>query len=237
MRNYILPLLLATAPLYAGGDASQVAAAKADCAKGWTFGIEALYLRPYQSEGGYDTSDYDLGGRISIGYNFSDCLFTRASYFGYTTDTATDEELFMSTIGLDIGQTFNPSDVLTLSPYVGLGYVNIEEDFDDTEFEGLGLVLGIDATRELVNNLSLYATAKQTIAFGSTDYLNRTSPRNSTDNVAFVSQLGLGLQHDFTNIDANIRFGFEGQWWSGVSDDDSEDIGLAGLVLGANFRF
>jgi len=181
----------------------------------------------------YDDTEYDFGGRISLGYQFSDCLFTKATYFGYETDTDNNgDELSVSSIDLVIGQTFKPSDVLTLSPYVGLSYVTVEEDESDTEFDGLGVVLGIDVTRSLNNSFSLYATAKQTIAFGTTDDGN-----TDEDTVAFISQAGLGVQYDFSNIDANIRLGVEGQWWGGVSDDDSESFGLAGFVLGANFTF
>ena len=207
-------------------------APQADCEQGWTLSLEALYLSPYQSEGSYDESDNELGGRFSLGYQFSDCLFTKATYFGYSAETDSNDDLKVSYIDWVVGQHFNPSEALTLSPYVGLRYVNFEEDEGDIDFSGLGVVVGIDATRALANGFSLYGTAKQSIVFG-------TEEENDTDNVAFVSELGVGLQYDFafSGVDSNIRLGVEGQWWGGVSNDDSESAGLAGFVLGANFRF
>ena len=240
-------------------------APQADCDQGWTFGLEALYLKAYQSEGSYEDTEYDFGGRVSLGYQFSDCLFTKVTYFGYKTDVfensngngfSENDELEVSYLDWVVGQHFMPSDKLTLSPYVGLRWGTFEEtytekDFDyyeseSYEFSGLGIVVGVDATRALGSGFSLYGTAKQSILFGTTDYsyyenddgsIDRDS--DSTDNVVFVSELGLGLQYDhsFASFDANIRLGVEGQWWGGASNDDSESAGLGGFVLGANFRF
>ena len=275
MKNLTLSLLLTTAPLFAGVEAPIMAPPAPDCEAGWTFGLEALYLQPYQSDGEYDNPDYDFGGRASIGYDFNDCLFVKATYFGYSTDITpddnngyydnTDGSLDASYFDLVVGQHFKPSDKLTLSPYVGLRYAQYEEQstrvynnesYDyvsnyGSDFSGLGVVVGIDATRTLASGFSLYGTAKQSVVFGSSDNTNnayydygqgRTSTDydddNSDDRVLFISELGLGVQFDFNmgSAQGNIRAGVEGQWWSGLSDGGSENTGLAGFVLGANFK-
>ena len=237
-----------------------------DCQAGWTLGLEVLALRAYQSEGQYEEGSFDVGGRASLGYQFNDCLFVKATYFGYSSDVFDETdfnenetihdvgELKVSYLDLVVGQHFRPSEKLTLSPYVGLRWATFEENFRTTfsdgessdsessssEFSGLGIVVGIDGTRALANNFSLYGTAKQSVLFGSTDFNNlEREGDDDEDGVAFVSELGLGVQYDFNfgNVAANVRAGVEGQYWAGLSGDDSENTGLAGFVLGANFRF
>jgi len=256
-------------------------APQSDCEQGWTLSLEAMALRAYQSEGGYNEDNYDFGGRASLGYQFNDCLFTKMTYFGYSSDTLDDRgeffrdqgDLSVSYLDWVVGQHFKPSEKLTLSPYVGLRWATFEEGVDfindgdgfnryteNHDFSGLGVVVGIDATRSLGNNFSIYGTAKQSVVFGSSDNSFRDvvdgdlndSGSASDDRVVFISELGLGVQYDFafSNVAANIRLGVEGQYWAGLSGasgdgfdntdgqvGDSENVGLAGFVLGANFRF
>ncbi len=248
-------------------EAPMAPAPQSDCEAGWTLGLEALALRPFQSEGHYNQDSYDFAGRASVGYQFNDCLFTKVTYFGYSGDTFEDSgsffqesaELEVSYLDWVVGQHFKPSEKLTLSPYAGLRWATFEEDRreDDDgditttnrDFSGLGIVVGIDATRALGGSFSLYGTAKQSLVFGSSDNteFNDKELSNSLndDRVVSITELGLGVQYDFgfSGIAANIRAGVEGQYWAGLSDDiddtdgDSENVGLAGFVIGANFRF
>ncbi len=271
---------MTTAPVFAGVEAPIMAPPAPDCEAGWTFGLEALYLKAYQSEGRYDDADYEFGGRGSVGYDFNDCLFVKASYFGYEADVShfgedvqggsigEDADLKVSYLDLVVGEHFKPSEKLTLSPYVGLRWATFEEGTDfraidprgaelhqsqESDFSGLGVVVGIDATRALGSGFSLYGTAKQSIVFGTTDHNFSQSSSGavtdkslsldrgdfSDDRVLYITELGLGGQYDFHfgSVAGNIRAGVEGQWWAGLSDDSSENAGLAGFVLGANFKF
>lgn len=250
-------------------------APQSDCEQGWTLSLEAMALRPYQSDDAYNQDSYEFAGRISVGYQFNDCLFTKVTYFGYDQEVYTDNyndgdgyinnyntDLKVSYLDWVVGQHFKPSDKLTLSPFVGLRWGTFDDVkkhlYDDNgsgykytsgdEFSGLGVVVGIEGTRSLGNSFSLYGTAKQSVLFGSRDEIDRQSAfgdtnystyddTTSSDSVGFVSELGLGVQYDFTfsNVAANIRAGVEGQYWAGLSD--GANTGLAGFVLGANFRF
>lgn len=282
MKKYTLTLLLSTAPLFAGVSAPMSAPApQSDCAAGWTLGLEALALRTYASgegEGENSGGNYDFGGRASLGYQFSDCLFTKVTYFGYRSNNIygyNRDNLILGTVDngstdlevsyLDwvVGQHFKPSEKLTLSPYAGLRWGTFKlnssyhRDFGNDngydgkskdDFSGLGIVVGLDATRALANNFSLYGTAKQSILFGSDDYSNHSvgfgettdsnGPSFSDDVVVSVSELSLGVQYDYTfsNVAANVRLGVEAQYWTGANGGNN-DVGLAGFVLGANFRF
>ena len=240
-------------------------APQSDCAQGWTLGLEAMALRPFQSEGSYNQDDYDFAGRASVGYQFNDCLFAKVTYFGYSGDTYDKSGTFFHDQGdlevsyLDavVGQHFKPSEKLALSPYVGLRWATFNEGTNNlstgegvfrsnssNDFSGLGIVVGMDGTRALGASFSLYGTAKQSVVFGTNDFshntsTNGTSPTVSTDRVLSITELGLGVQYDFgfSGLAANVRAGVEGQYWAGLSSDDSENTGLAGFVLGANFRF
>ncbi len=145
MKNLTLSLLLTTAPLFAGVEAPIMAPPAPDCDSGFSLGLEALYLRAYQSEGDYTEGDYEFGGRGSLGYEFNDCLFVKATYFGYNADVYHNEgsegpysyeseaEVEVSYLDLVVGQHFKPSEKLTLSPYVGLRWATFEEKGKSTE--------------------------------------------------------------------------------------------------------
>ena len=274
MKKYTLTLLLTAAPLFAGTPAPVAPAPQYNSEQGFTLGLEPMALRPFQSSGNYDKSDYDFGYRGSLGYQFNDGLFLKATYFGYNTDTLdnspsllTHESAHMSVSYLDfvVGQTFKPTETFKLSPSIGLRWATFNEGYSRTTtgsgftavtqvpvttyshirnaFSGLGLVAGLDATRMLANNFSLYGTLKESAVFGNCDASNTPTSSNSysssTDRVLFISEMGLGVQYDFcfSNVTSNIRLGVEGQWWAGQSSNSSENTGLAGFVLGANFRF
>jgi len=285
MKKYTLTLLLTAAPLFAGTPAPVAPAPQYNSEQGWILGLEAMALRPYQSNGAYDNNSYDFAGRGTLGYQFADGLFIKGEYFGFGSDISStntltstsleqlDGRMSVSYIDLLVGQNFKPTETLKLSPYVGLRWGTFNEGHSDIttysrssnfapgtqingdslNFSGLGLVVGIDATRALGNSFSLYGTAKESVTFGtadtssvsafyplgSTTASSYSNPSSSTDRVLFVSEFGLGVQYDycFSNVAANIRLGVEGQWWAGASNWNSENAGLAGFVLGANFRF
>lgn len=287
MKSQILPLLLlSAAPLFAGEPAPMMTPAPApvagcDCLQGFTFGLEALVLRPYADVSDNEVDDFEFGFRGSLGYEFGDCLFAKLTGFGYSSDIiegngspgfnfAFDEqgEVDVAYVDLVIGQHFCPDDKLKLSPFVGLRWASVSADYRyrefgvldgvqtfgekySSDFDGLGIVIGIDATRSLGNSFSIYGTAKQSIVFGEGEFLSygwndedgyfRTGSDDS-DDVIFVTELGLGVQYDFafSNVAANVRAGVEAQWWtgtSGVSQGSGDDLGLAGFVFGANFVF
>ncbi len=281
MKLHALTLLLTSAPLFAGVSAPTSTAPQSDCVAGWTFGFDALALRPFQSEGLYTERGYDFAYRINAGYDFSDCFFTKMSYFHYDTTTVNenlivapetvptqfDGDMQAQSGDWVVGQHFRPSEQLVLSPYVGLRWAKFEENSNDTtlsvtetlgrqrhEFNGYGIVVGLDGNRSFGNNLSMYGVAKQAIVFGNTDY-SQTSTVDGTltlndqyseDSVASITEVGFGLQYDFVMgaTAANIRAGVEGQYWAGLSGgfasgsfSDSENVGLAGFLLGANLKF
>lgn len=228
---------------------------------------DADYEFGFRGSVGYEFSDCLFVKFTGFGYS-ADLYDYKNEDFGNTDyDYDGSENLDASYFDLVVGQHFTPSDKFSLSPYLGLRWAQAEQDrknssdntldpdpindstnHNNSDFSGLGIVVGIDATRSLANGFSLYGTAKQSVVFGSRDfsysYTNNGLPNpsysDSADEVLFISELGLGVQYDFSfsNVSSNVRLGVEGQWWAGAGyGEGGDDIGLAGFVVGANFRF
>ena len=225
---------------------------------------DANYEFGFRGSVGYEFSDCLFVKFTGFGYSAD--LYDYTQQNGNSTYRAS-QEFEASYFDLVVGQHFTPSDKFSLSPYAGLRWAQAEFDgksstdntvdpdpindsanHNNSDFSGLGIVVGIDATRSLANGFSLYGTAKQSVVFGSRDQsysntyngLPNGSNSSSSDDVLFISELGLGMQYDFSfsNVSSNVRLGVEGQWWAGAGyGEGGDDIGLAGFVVGANFRF
>ncbi len=228
---------------------------------------DADYEFGFRGSVGYEFSDGLFVKFTGFGYSADLYDYKNEDFGNADSDYDGSEDLDASYFDLVVGQHFTPSDKFSLSPYLGLRWAQAEQDrkhsFENTlnpdpindytshnnsDFSGLGIVVGIDATRSLANGFSLYGTAEQSVVFGSRDYsdsytssgLPNGSYSDSSDDVLFISELGLGMQYDFSfsNVSSNVRLGVEGQWWAGAGyGEGSDDIGLAGFVVGANFRF
>ena len=213
---------------------------------------------------------YEFGDCLFVkftGFGYSADLYDYTLQQGSSTN-GYSQEYNASYFDLVVGQHFTPSAKFSLSPYAGLRWAQAEFDRNNSsdnlqapdpsgdstyennsDFSGLGIVVGIDATRSLANGFSLYGTAKQSVVFGSRDQSSSNtsngepngSNSSSSDDVLFISELGLGMQYDFSfsNVASNVRLGVEGQWWAGAGygEGGGGDMGLAGFVVGANFRF
>ena len=105
-------------------------------------------------------------------------------------------------------------------------------------------------TMFIPGNHDLYHKDKRTL--NSIKYISKfkniqlINDQYSEDSVASITEVGFGLQYDFVMgaTAANVRLGVEGQYWAGLSGgftsesfSDSENVGLAGFLLGANFKF
>jgi hypothetical protein len=94
-----------------------------------------------------------------------------------------------------------------------------------------GLVLGLDANRELAERLAGCLTLKESVLFSSSD---RSRHRWRHSNGACCGdQRWPAVSRVLTGrLCGDLRSGGEVRHWSGVSDDDTEDLGFAGFVCG-----
>ena len=99
-----------------------------------------------------------------------------------------------------------------------------------SEFDGIGPVFGIEATRTVAERFDIYGNIRQSLLFGEDNYNGFT-----TDTLLAITEIGAGVQYNFAlaTVDAWLRAGFEGQYWW----EDASDIGLFGGVFSAGGRF
>ena len=216
----------------------------ADCGTaGWTFNAAVLAMQPHQSEGYFHDADTDAGYRFGLAYERPDGLRFSASVFGFDGNAEYDGDpvdVDYFTFDLMVGDTFCPTDDLSIALDAGLRYGTYEENWDGwtgADFEGIGPVVSIDVVRQLGGAWALYATATTSILFGDNDLADGDSsnPNAGDNSTVFIAELGAGVQYSFGS--GYARLGGEAQFWEGLSDYDSENTSLAGLILELGWNF
>jgi hypothetical protein len=204
-----------------------------------------LYLKSYNSDIGDYSGEWDLGYRGKIGYENASGLRFELTGFYHQTDFTGEQGLVTGThtfysVDATLGDTIHCGE-LCLSIAAGLRFGGNEFDEDwgrmatNSEFNGIGPVIAIEATRSLSERFALYATLRQALLFGEEDYFDGADTF-TTDTLASVTEIGAGFQMNFGVggvTDAYVRAGFEGQYWL----DDGGNIGLFGGVLGLGANF
>ena len=118
-------------------------AALSEAESGWSLSLEGLALRSYVTQPTDDSRGFDAAYRGSAAYQFSDGLFAKIAYFGYSGDLydvngissnpndtyQNSEDLDASYLDLIVGQHYNPSTSLTFSPFMGLRWATFEESY------------------------------------------------------------------------------------------------------------
>ncbi len=183
MKKSLLPLLLSATPLLAGSPAP-APAPQAASEQGWTLGLETLSMRAFQGNNSFSDENYDFAGRVAVGYQFNNDLFTKLTAFGfspggddksftgYSDDlggTAAFQQAFnMKAAYIDwtVGRNFKPSAELTLSPSLGLRWAYFDENYREHVDDGMG---GIHIHHEQVkyDGLGLVAGVDGTRALGN----------------------------------------------------------------------
>ncbi len=155
---------------------------------GWTLEAAVLYMKPHQSEGEIADSDWDAGYRFGLAYEMPDGLRFALRVFGFDgtgeygegrygegryRNNDVEEEFFA--LDFLVGDTFCPSEDLSIAINVGLRYASYKEDwkyYSDgkaADFDGFGPVIGTEIVRQLGGNWALYAELQASIIFGDND--------------------------------------------------------------------
>lgn len=227
----------------------QPACCQPDCcgghALGWSFGAEAVYLRPHESEDDVSGHDYEIGYRI-WGAVESDGLGLRVRYFDWDESspgsgnndtyeiTVVDIEV---TMGMELGCGFN------LTGSAGVRYAEYSDIVDfgegsrdiDGIDESYGLVIGLELSRCLCGNTAAYASFRHAFMFGDEADESSTNDKYQTYTITEL-QLGVEFRCECGFGDIFVRGGAEAQFWAGVNDDDSENFGLFGGFFGVGIR-
>ncbi|NNC88272.1 MAG: hypothetical protein HKN82_07420 [Akkermansiaceae bacterium] len=229
--------------------------------------------------------DWDLGARGTLGFERPDGLFYELNGFWYESEFdfdnrrdnrfAYDNELSTYYIEGLIGDNLHCGEAC-LDLAFGIRYASLELDeserrvnFDGAEgqtvrvagnetweFDGIGPVVRLDGTRQLNEQVTLYAGLSQAILFGEQKFSGSSTNRlissgnpgsptgpamtsggsSKSDTVAFVTELEGGVMFNLNMgalQDAHVKLGIEGQYWS----VGGSDLGLFGGVLGVGFSF
>lgn len=221
----------------------QPACCQPDCCGGgcgWSFGAEAVYLRAHVSEVDLSGHDYEIGYRIWGGVE-SDGLGLRVRYFDWDESspnqgdfdsheiTVVDIEV---TMGMELGHGFN------LTGSAGLRYAEflqrVSSSLDGID-ESLGLVIGVEVSRDVCCNTAAFASFRHAFMFGD-EADNFSNPDEFQAFTITELQLGVEWRSESPMGMFFIRGGAEAQFWAGVSDDDSENFGLFGGFIAVGLR-
>lgn len=208
---------------------------------GFYLSASLLYLHAYNSDIDEFDGEWDAGFRGQLGWESANGLFVEFTGMYHETDYSGANGVVNGSfeffyLDATVGDTIHCGE-LCLAVSGGLRYSHFEfnEDWggmnNDTEFDGVGPVFNIEATRAVHPNVNLYANIRQSLLFGESDYIGF-----KTDTLASVTEIGGGLEWKFdlgSFSNTFVRAGIEGQYWH----VDSASIGLLGGVLSVGSHF
>ena len=226
---------LAISPAQAGQDTF---------ASGITGGAEVSLLKPFQTEETTTGFGYDPATRIWFGYQGSNGVGVRARWWQYDERSSAPSSNFtrikMQTIDLEATKAFKLGRMKGLVSG-GLRFAEYREDdngFSTIEIpSAYGLVAGVELRRPIYGRFSLFGEGRQSFLFDGS-WNDGGTPRG---NITFaISELKLGVEYAYplmnTGLDLFGQLAGEAQFWNGMSDSDSESIGLSGVTLTLGIR-
>lgn len=224
---------------FAGEEMTPIETSSSACCA-WSLGVEVLYLKAHQSEGGFDeysAQDEELSYRLEAAYKQEGNLGIRARFFEFKGSDGKDSmgEYWypeLKTVDLEAFDNFELGSFQGEYAF-GLRYLSYQEPYDgsfEVDYQGIGPTLALDLVRPISESFAAYVNSRLSLVYGDDD----VTPDSKT---AIISEIGLGVQYEFGDCKHNVRLGVEAQNYGGVSDDDGEDTGLFGAVVGFNFNF
>ncbi len=201
------------------------------CRQGFFGGGELVWLKVFDSEDGSADFNYRTGFRGWGGWQRDDGLGLRVTGFDYfQRATRTRNVVDTNYLDLEVIDSFN---ICNWNLMLGGGIRYL--DYRDTaafadRFSGVGPVVSGQVTRAVNCNLSLVVLGRQSLLYG-----NGTAAQSVT---AAVTEIQLGAQYN-RELQVGgmgfVRIGWEGQYYGGIDDDDSENVSLVGGVLSAGW--
>ncbi len=215
-----------------------------DCrTPGLVAGADLIFMRPYQTEGQTPDYDFEATPRLWLGWQRADGLGIRARWFEYdgtsNLPTAIINDLNMVTIDLELTDTFTLGSKWEGLFSGGFRYAHYEEvtaanpgptDFLEVD-SAYGLVLGVELYRHLRNNIYLFGLARGSAMYGKDVFDHGAVDQDVT---FFITELQGGAEYRREICGTTYLFAraaVESQYWAGVSDNDTEDIGLLGFYF------
>jgi hypothetical protein len=221
------------------------------CGGSWTANAELLFLRFHEADGvdndesnGVDEYDFNTCPRLTVGYTTCDGLSTRIRYFEHDHSATIDGDPRFSVdtynVDFELAQKFQIGCVSSVEFNGGIrynGYEHQEEDdVIDESFNGIGIFLGLEGTRGL-GCANVYGRARHAILMGDSD--DPADDHFRGDVVLGQLELGIGVEVERCFCGGSVlalRAGVEMQQWFGYEDDE-EDVGFGGFLVGASWNY
>ena len=218
------------------------------CSGGAYADLELLFFKSYESDGvtGTDNNvggryDFELAPRITLGYDSGCGYDVRLRYFHWDHNGPVGAFVDTYNIDLEIAKEVCICDA-AVEFSTGLRYneyrhrdANNIGNLADEYFSGAGIIMGIQ-TRYCVCSSTLYARARHSILVGDSEDPEDGEIRN--DVVLSQLELGTGVEVDrcIAGMNTTLRLGVEFQDYFSYEDED-EDVGFFGFVLGGTVRY
>ena len=219
-----------------------VAASSVECrTPGLVAGGEITWLKVFDSEGQGSNFAYQAAPRFWLGYQFEGGLGIRARYFEYDKTASTPGSNFYDAFHM-VNFDLEVTDTFSLGKWSGLiaggvRFTEYREEYDTTgtDFEELtggpfGLLVGVELYRPVTDNLYLFGLTRGSISIAD-GRTTETGAILGNDYTFYIWELQLGAEYRrYLQGTAYLfaRVAAEAQVWSGIGDDDTEDITLFG---------
>lgn len=211
----------------------------------WSADVELMFLKYHESDGvgttaAFDSFDYELAPRITLAYDRCDGVSYRLRYFEFDHSAIIEGDNYaIDTYNLDfeVAQEIQLGCATSIEFNSGVRYNNYKH-FDDTldqSFDGIGIMVGTEVTR-CTGNGRYYARARHAVLMG--DGENVDNGDFFGDQVLGQTELATGFEVErclCNGAVVTMSLGGEVQQWHSYEDED-EDVGFAGVVLGFGFR-
>lgn len=204
---------------------------------GWVGSSELLFLKVFSSESdipGAEDYNYRTGYRGTFGWQRYDGLGFRVRFFDYFQRVPNDSRLDISSLDGELYDSLVNNDTWYISLGAGIRYLDYFEGRspipgDGDALTGVGPVITAEVQRHLTERLSLYAVTRASIIVGNSN----DEDGALTDQTAQTYELQIGGQWSRPWRAAVLfgRIGWEAQYYSGISETDTEDVSLIGGVL------
>jgi hypothetical protein len=219
---------------YNGGPAaSSCTACCNDCCSraGVIGGAELLWLKPYHAEADFGDFDYQIGYRFWAGWQLAGGLGAQIRIFDYFQRGQTDplQRFDVTAVDLEIYDAIQPAsnwDLIIGGGIRYLDYLNVNNDLEFGAITGVGPVITAQLVRHLGDRSAIYGIVRDSIIFG-----DDTGFQDICTNI-FELQLGAQYQRDWNGALVFARLGWEAQYYTDNTEDDSEGVALAGGVIG-----
>ncbi|MCP5081621.1 MAG: hypothetical protein GY948_07985 [Alphaproteobacteria bacterium] len=206
-------------------------------------GGEAVFLKPYESEGEAPGFDTEAGHRVVAGISGEDGLGVRFRWFEWGEFNRNNagvagliERLNLKTIDAELTKSFAHGNLSGVAS-AGYRYADYREfGFGDADQmrNSNGLVIGLELSHMLTDHISVFGKGRASLQFASKG-METGTPR--TDLFFTTAEIQLGAEATLWNFEGGgrvfIRGAAEGQSWSGgvIGDGDQEDLGLFGGTI------